>query len=1086
MAEVSNPADAGTLPRQTVDAGYLQRLIKETATERLEAGVAVGVKQLEVLKAPLVEFLPAGTTQAPQWIKSIEELERLSKPTRTIVGVVGNTGAGKSSVISAVLDEERLLPTNCMRACTASPTEISYNYSDDPNELYRAEVDFIIAEDWLKDLRSLFSDLLDGNGEVSRECTNQDSDAGVAYAKIRAVYPSKTKESMALSTPEDMVREAAVARVLGTTKKLRTTTSAALYRQLQEYVDSREKNTEKRIEYWPLIKVVRIYTKASALSTGACLVDLPGVQDSNAARAAVAANYMKACTGLWIVAPITRAVDDKTAKSLLGDSFRRQLKYDGTYSAVTFICSKTDDISETEAADSLGLTEDLAPSWRTIDELEDKVEDFKRQIKELKDEKSACQELTEKVNEAWDQWWELKEELDEGKTVYAPGSPSSPGGKRKRQVTDSPARRRKRQSSDFDDSDFSTSEASDGDSDKENAGGSQEEDTRPVLTKEEIDEKIESLKEEKKDLRERKKGIEEKDRAMRAQIKECNAEKEALMDEIRNICIQGRNEYSRGAIKQDFAMGIKELDQENAAEEDEDNFDPDVDIRDYDAVAQSLPVFCVSSRAFQKLSGRLQRDRNSSSGFLSLEDTEIPQLQAHARKLTEAGRAANARRFLNSLVQLLNSMTMWATNDGTRSSMTDKEKRAEETNIRAQLNKLEQDLDTALQKCYADMGRQLYENVYANFDKYIPAAAALASQTATGWGAPRDMGGLLWATYKATCRRYGVYAGAAGPKDFNSELFNPISRQLPSGWERAFQRRLPDSLNAFVARFKAVLKEFHTAAVKRAVDRGSDYHGVNMLGQQLETHGHGLVDIANQAVATMQERQRDASRSFTPTVQEVMRPAYDGCTEERGPGSFKRMKAIMIDHVTRNQEAMFRTATGHVQEALDAMCKEIRQQLEDCIAEKHSAIMQDYLAVLIGAEAAEHKGLPRLERMLRAEMVPILAGIDEAFRVLYEKPPAKPEPAQLEAAKQDPAVSDAPGIMSIKNEDVQEGSSRPDTPSEEMQDAAAGSPFEEEQVEDKKPSLEELEQQGSSSAPSNHGVPVADDRTFIKPEPEVC
>jgi hypothetical protein len=76
------------------------------------------------------------------------------------------------------------------------------------------------------------------------------------------------------------------------------------------------------MEYWPLIKVVRIYTKAAALSTGACLVDLPGVQDSNAARAAVAENYMKSCTGLWIVAPITRAVDDKTAKNLLGNSFR--------------------------------------------------------------------------------------------------------------------------------------------------------------------------------------------------------------------------------------------------------------------------------------------------------------------------------------------------------------------------------------------------------------------------------------------------------------------------------------------------------------------------------------------------------------------------------------------------------------------------------------------------------------------------------------------------------------------------------------------------------------------------------------------
>ncbi|KAL2015624.1 hypothetical protein VTK56DRAFT_5081 [Thermocarpiscus australiensis] len=92
------------------------------------------------------------------------------------------------------------------------------------------------------------------------------------------------------------------------------------------------------------------------------------------------------------------------------------------------------------------------------------------------------------------------------------------------------------------------------------------------------------------------------------QVKKIIAEKDTLLAEVNSICIQGRNAYSRRAIKQDFAMGIKELDQENAAEEDEANFDPEVDIRDYDAVAESLPVFCVSSRAFQKLSGRLQKD----------------------------------------------------------------------------------------------------------------------------------------------------------------------------------------------------------------------------------------------------------------------------------------------------------------------------------------------------------------------------------------------------------------------------------------------------------------------------------------------
>ena len=137
-------------------------------------------------------------------------------------------------------------------------------------------------------------------------------------------------------------------------------------------------------------------------------------------------------------------------------------------------------------------------------------------------------------------------------------------------------------------------------------------------------------------------------------------------------------------------MGIKELDQETAIEEDEENFDPDVDLRDYDKVAETLPVFGVSSRAFQKLSGRLVRDKFNSAGFRSLEETEIPQLQAHAQKLTENGRAASCRRFLADLSQLLNSLSMWATNDGTRSNLTDSEKRAEENHLRKRIDQMEQ------------------------------------------------------------------------------------------------------------------------------------------------------------------------------------------------------------------------------------------------------------------------------------------------------------------------------------------------------------------------------------------------------------
>lgn len=98
------------------------------------------------------------------------------------------------------------------------------------------------------------------------------------------------------------------------------------------------------------------------------------------------------------------------------------------------------------------------------------------------------------------------------------------------------------------------------------------------------------------------------------------------------LCISGRNQYSKGAIQQDFAAGIKEIDQGIAAEEDKDNFNPEEDVRDHDEVAKSLPVFCVSSR---KLQGRLRKEPPV-PGFTSIEETEIPALQAHISQITMA------------------------------------------------------------------------------------------------------------------------------------------------------------------------------------------------------------------------------------------------------------------------------------------------------------------------------------------------------------------------------------------------------------------------------------------------------------------
>jgi hypothetical protein len=893
------PASHLTMPPPPNDTAMstanLQKLLTGSDDAKLlEGGMAAGVELLEDLKGPLKAA--KDSKEAPFWLNNISQLQQQAKPTRTVVGVVGNTGAGKSSVINAVLDEERLLPTNCLRACTTSPTEISYNYSEDPNQLYRAKVEFITKEDWIKELHVLYSDFLDGNGEVSREVSNHDSEAGIAYQKVKAVYPAYTKEMVAHSNPEELAHLPKVRGVLGQVKMLNESSAKDLYGLLQRYVDSKEKNAKSDVmEYWPLIKVVRIYTKARALETGAVLVDLPGVQDSNAARAAVAEKYMKECGGLWIVAPITRAVDDKTAKHLLGDTFRRQMKYDGTYNVVTFICSKTDDISITEAVDSLDLNSKVGHMWDQIEILQKQQRELKEQMNDLRDEKSALADTRDECDTKYDTYEELKTKAEEGETVYEPkifGTPKmikkTSGGRNKRKLYTKSSKSRKNFRSGDDEDDFEPVNVSDSDddlsgSDKENSQRSRPEEPRKVLTEEDIDEVLASLKVQKKQIRGATREADLKLGLLHTDLSTLKVKERKLSDQIKSICIKGRNEYSRKAIQQDFAMGIKELDQEAAAEADEANFNPEEDIRDYNEVARSLPVFCVSSRAYQKLKDRLVKDDFQNGGFSTEEDTEVPSLIDHARKITEARRIAAAREFLNDLLRLLNSMYMWAAGDGSV-NLTGQQRKAARRDLHIQLVRLESDWDKAVGACTESIKQSLQETIFDSLVRYIPAATAAAVEKATSWGAHRSMGGLFWATYKAICRRHGVFCGAAGPKDFNAELWEPVMIGLAPAWEKAMQRAFPNILDSFAPSARAVLADFHARATAKAAAEGM-FACVHMLEQQLGAHKATIDTIPAAMREIVTAQQRDASRAFTPEIQNSMINAYDLCVNECGKSS---------------------------------------------------------------------------------------------------------------------------------------------------------------------------------------------------------
>ena len=86
---------------------------------------------------------------------------------------------------------------------------------------------------------------------------------------------------------------------------------------------------------------------------------------------------------MWIVADIVRAVDNRTAKDLLGEAFRRQLFLDGQYANLTFVCTKSDIINADEFVRSLKLTKETRHFQAIVDEKKALVEDLTRECEKL-------------------------------------------------------------------------------------------------------------------------------------------------------------------------------------------------------------------------------------------------------------------------------------------------------------------------------------------------------------------------------------------------------------------------------------------------------------------------------------------------------------------------------------------------------------------------------------------------------------------------------------------------------------------------------------------------------------------------------
>ena len=143
--------------------------------------------------------------RSTEWLTEISDA--LAKPApKVIIGLLGNTGVGKSSLLNALLDEATVLPTSGSRGCTAAAVELRFN-TDLCNpeskggttlSVYKGEVEFIELEEWRHELKILVEESSTGQNQIFEKAPNEQSKstAAEAWEKINQVYGKGTLEEL--------------------------------------------------------------------------------------------------------------------------------------------------------------------------------------------------------------------------------------------------------------------------------------------------------------------------------------------------------------------------------------------------------------------------------------------------------------------------------------------------------------------------------------------------------------------------------------------------------------------------------------------------------------------------------------------------------------------------------------------------------------------------------------------------------------------------------------------------------------------------------------------------------------------------
>ncbi|XP_029801387.1 nuclear GTPase SLIP-GC isoform X1 [Suricata suricatta] len=255
------------------------------------------------------------------------------------IGLFGSTGAGKSSLINAIIQQAMFLPVSGESICTSCIVQVSSGCC----EQYEAKIHLLSDQEWKEELKNL-TKLLHRTEELDREeadAWDRDDAVEEAIWKLQIVYGNgaerKNYEELLRAKPKGKIP---TSRII----TLKAEEAGELSVKLDPYIRTHRRDLDgesAETQIWPLIKHVEVtLPKSELIPEGVVLVDIPGTGDFNSKRDEMWKKTIDKCSVIWVISDIERVSGGRAHEDHLNESIKACQR--GFCKDVALVVTKTD------------------------------------------------------------------------------------------------------------------------------------------------------------------------------------------------------------------------------------------------------------------------------------------------------------------------------------------------------------------------------------------------------------------------------------------------------------------------------------------------------------------------------------------------------------------------------------------------------------------------------------------------------------------------------------------------------------------------------------------------------------------------